>query len=203
MALRVETLSPSLRFRVWQSSMAASQWKLKFWVREVSIQDKTSFPLSGYECYKLTWPFLCTGPYTFSICDTAGFTDYVRGGIVSQVKMPKKIAFVSDKRSVTLTCLLSPPPPLISKTTTNLLTILLAPHHLLFLLAVENPNVKSNLSTSLSSLCRNPSLLPWPSQSSWWQILPSLIVQDSCTWASRLSTPSRRNTTNFLYPGVR
>uniref|UniRef100_A0A8C4HJW0 E1 ubiquitin-activating enzyme n=1 Tax=Dicentrarchus labrax TaxID=13489 RepID=A0A8C4HJW0_DICLA len=36
------------------------------------------------------------GPYTFSICDTAGFTDYVRGGIVSQVKMPKKIAFVSD-----------------------------------------------------------------------------------------------------------
>uniref|UniRef100_A0A8C4HJS6 E1 ubiquitin-activating enzyme n=1 Tax=Dicentrarchus labrax TaxID=13489 RepID=A0A8C4HJS6_DICLA len=27
------------------------------------------------------------GPYTFSICDTAGFTDYVRGGIVSQVKI--------------------------------------------------------------------------------------------------------------------
>uniref|UniRef100_A0A665UQC3 E1 ubiquitin-activating enzyme n=1 Tax=Echeneis naucrates TaxID=173247 RepID=A0A665UQC3_ECHNA len=37
------------------------------------------------------------GPYTFSICDTAGFTDYVRGGIVSQVKMAKKITFVSDK----------------------------------------------------------------------------------------------------------
>uniref|UniRef100_A0A665UPE2 E1 ubiquitin-activating enzyme n=1 Tax=Echeneis naucrates TaxID=173247 RepID=A0A665UPE2_ECHNA len=34
------------------------------------------------------------GPYTFSICDTAGFTDYVRGGIVSQVKMAKKITFV-------------------------------------------------------------------------------------------------------------
>ncbi|XP_053551798.1 ubiquitin-like modifier-activating enzyme 1 [Bombina bombina] len=33
------------------------------------------------------------GPYTFSICDTTGFTDYVRGGIVSQVKMPKKISF--------------------------------------------------------------------------------------------------------------
>uniref|UniRef100_A0A8D0D3P0 E1 ubiquitin-activating enzyme n=1 Tax=Sander lucioperca TaxID=283035 RepID=A0A8D0D3P0_SANLU len=35
------------------------------------------------------------GPYTFSICETSGFTDYVRGGIVSQVKMPKKISFVS------------------------------------------------------------------------------------------------------------
>lgn len=41
---------------------------------------------------------LCPGPYTFSICDTAGFTDYVRGGIVSQVKMPKKISFVSGFR---------------------------------------------------------------------------------------------------------
>uniref|UniRef100_A0A667WQ22 E1 ubiquitin-activating enzyme n=1 Tax=Myripristis murdjan TaxID=586833 RepID=A0A667WQ22_9TELE len=36
------------------------------------------------------------GPYTFSICDTTGFSDYVRGGIVSQVKMPKKISFVSS-----------------------------------------------------------------------------------------------------------
>ncbi|KAJ3586743.1 hypothetical protein NHX12_013137 [Muraenolepis orangiensis] len=35
------------------------------------------------------------GPYTFSICDTTGFSDYVRGGIVSQVKMPKKISFKS------------------------------------------------------------------------------------------------------------
>ncbi|KAJ8411991.1 hypothetical protein AAFF_G00142580 [Aldrovandia affinis] len=35
------------------------------------------------------------GPYTFSICDTSTFSDYVRGGIVSQVKMPKKITFKS------------------------------------------------------------------------------------------------------------
>ncbi|KAK6308641.1 hypothetical protein J4Q44_G00219120 [Coregonus suidteri] len=35
------------------------------------------------------------GPYTFSICDTTGFSDYARGGIVSQVKMPKKVAFKS------------------------------------------------------------------------------------------------------------
>ncbi|XP_060948881.1 ubiquitin-like modifier-activating enzyme 1 [Limanda limanda] len=40
------------------------------------------------------------GPYTFSICDTTGFTDYVRGGIVSQVKMPKKIAFKSISSSL-------------------------------------------------------------------------------------------------------
>ncbi|KAM6226124.1 ubiquitin-like modifier-activating enzyme 1, partial [Porphyrio hochstetteri] len=33
------------------------------------------------------------GPYTFSIGDTSGFGDYVRGGIVTQVKMPKRIRF--------------------------------------------------------------------------------------------------------------
>uniref|UniRef100_A0A8D0F4U1 E1 ubiquitin-activating enzyme n=1 Tax=Strix occidentalis caurina TaxID=311401 RepID=A0A8D0F4U1_STROC len=33
------------------------------------------------------------GPYTFSIGDTSGFGDYVRGGIVTQVKMPKHIRF--------------------------------------------------------------------------------------------------------------
>uniref|UniRef100_G3P654 E1 ubiquitin-activating enzyme n=1 Tax=Gasterosteus aculeatus aculeatus TaxID=481459 RepID=G3P654_GASAC len=31
-----------------------------------------------------------------TICETTGFTDYIRGGIVSQVKMPKKISFVSS-----------------------------------------------------------------------------------------------------------
>ena len=35
------------------------------------------------------------GPYTFSIGDTSGFSDYVRGGIVTQVKMPKIVKFVS------------------------------------------------------------------------------------------------------------
>uniref|UniRef100_A0A7N6B0G1 E1 ubiquitin-activating enzyme n=1 Tax=Anabas testudineus TaxID=64144 RepID=A0A7N6B0G1_ANATE len=57
-----------------------------------------------------------------SICDTAGFTDYVRGGIVSQVKMPKKISFVSDcqflQQGLHLECnhfcilRFHPPPPL-------------------------------------------------------------------------------------------
>lgn len=35
------------------------------------------------------------GPYTFSIGDTTDLSDYVRGGIVTQVKMPKSVNFVS------------------------------------------------------------------------------------------------------------
>lgn len=33
------------------------------------------------------------GPYTFSIGDTTNFSKYIRGGLVTQVKMPKKISF--------------------------------------------------------------------------------------------------------------
>lgn len=33
------------------------------------------------------------GPYTFSIGDTTNFSDYVRGGLVMQVKVPKTISF--------------------------------------------------------------------------------------------------------------
>ncbi|XP_076562341.1 ubiquitin-like modifier-activating enzyme 1 Y [Arvicanthis niloticus] len=33
------------------------------------------------------------GPYTFSICDTSSFSEYIRGGIVSQVKVSQKISF--------------------------------------------------------------------------------------------------------------
>ncbi len=36
-----------------------------------------------------------TGPYTFSIGDTSGLSDYIRGGACTQVKMPKAIDFVS------------------------------------------------------------------------------------------------------------
>ena len=35
------------------------------------------------------------GPYTFSIGETSNFSTYVRGGIVTQVKMPKTLHFVS------------------------------------------------------------------------------------------------------------
>ena len=42
-------------------------------------------------CELLLFP----GPYTFSIGDTTGFSDYVQGGIVTQVKMPKTVEFVS------------------------------------------------------------------------------------------------------------
>lgn len=40
------------------------------------------------------------GPFTFSIGDTTGFSDYIRGGIVTQVKMPKKLDFKSYEESM-------------------------------------------------------------------------------------------------------
>ncbi|KAM4643666.1 LOW QUALITY PROTEIN: ubiquitin-like modifier-activating enzyme 1 [Amazona ochrocephala] len=40
------------------------------------------------------------GPYTFSIGDTSDFGDYVRGGIVTQVKMPKHIRFKRLRESL-------------------------------------------------------------------------------------------------------
>lgn len=40
-------------------------------------------------------PVTVLGPYTFSVGDTSGLSDYVRGGIVTEVKMPKTVSFVS------------------------------------------------------------------------------------------------------------
>lgn len=40
------------------------------------------------------------GPYTFSIGDTSDFSEYIRGGIVTQVKMPKTISFKSLEESL-------------------------------------------------------------------------------------------------------
>lgn len=40
------------------------------------------------------------GPYTFSICDTSGFSKYERGGIATQVKMPKELHFKSLKEAL-------------------------------------------------------------------------------------------------------
>ncbi|KAG5837872.1 hypothetical protein ANANG_G00217670 [Anguilla anguilla] len=40
------------------------------------------------------------GPYTFSIGDTSELSQYVRGGIVSQVKMPKEMSFKSLSASM-------------------------------------------------------------------------------------------------------
>ncbi|XP_058570974.1 ubiquitin-like modifier-activating enzyme 1 isoform X3 [Neofelis nebulosa] len=42
------------------------------------------------------------GPYTFSICDTSNFSEYIQGGIVRQVKVPKKISFEDAIELVTL-----------------------------------------------------------------------------------------------------
>ena len=35
------------------------------------------------------------GPYTFGIGDTSSYSEYIRGGIATQVKMPKTLSFVS------------------------------------------------------------------------------------------------------------
>uniref|UniRef100_UPI00398E7F4A ubiquitin-like modifier-activating enzyme 1 isoform X2 n=1 Tax=Pristiophorus japonicus TaxID=55135 RepID=UPI00398E7F4A len=40
------------------------------------------------------------GPYTFSICDTTGFSDYEKGGIVTEVKMPQKLTFKPLKEAL-------------------------------------------------------------------------------------------------------
>jgi ubiquitin-activating enzyme E1 len=40
------------------------------------------------------------GPYTFKIGDTSNLSDYVKGGIVTQVKMPKTVSFKSIKESI-------------------------------------------------------------------------------------------------------
>ncbi|KIM83749.1 hypothetical protein PILCRDRAFT_412109 [Piloderma croceum F 1598] len=42
------------------------------------------------------------GPYTFTIGDTSGLSDYIRGGIFNQVKMPKIIEFKSLRESLNL-----------------------------------------------------------------------------------------------------
>lgn len=46
--------------------------------------------LNGCEPRKIT----VKGPYTFSIGDTSGLSDYKAGGIFTQVKMPKILQFV-------------------------------------------------------------------------------------------------------------
>ena len=46
------------------------------------------------------------GPYTFSIGDTSSYSEYIRGGIATQVKMPKTISFVSCYETYCNTCIL-------------------------------------------------------------------------------------------------
>lgn len=46
--------------------------------------------LNGCEPRKIS----VKGPYTFTIGDTTGFSDYKSGGIFTQVKMPKILEFV-------------------------------------------------------------------------------------------------------------
>ena len=59
------------------------------YVTFTEIQGMTE--LNACEPRKIT----VLGPYTFSIGDTSGLSEYSRGGIVTQVKHPQKMSFVS------------------------------------------------------------------------------------------------------------
>ncbi|KAK9701765.1 E1 ubiquitin-activating protein [Basidiobolus ranarum] len=52
--------------------------------------------LNGCEAQKVK----VLGPYTFSIGDTSGFSDYIGGGVFTQVKMPKILNFKSLRESI-------------------------------------------------------------------------------------------------------
>lgn len=52
--------------------------------------------LNGCKPKKIT----VLGPYTFSIGDTSSYSDYIKGGFATQVKMPKKLKFKSLKNSL-------------------------------------------------------------------------------------------------------
>jgi len=52
--------------------------------------------LNGCEPKKIT----VAGPYTFKIGDTSSYGQYVKGGIATQVKMPKEISFQSFKDAI-------------------------------------------------------------------------------------------------------
>ena len=60
--------------------------------------------LNGCEPRKIT----VKGPYTFTIGDTTGFSDYKAGGIFTQVKMPKIIEFVRLRCSELVNSTLTP-----------------------------------------------------------------------------------------------
>ena len=70
---------------------------LSQWIRDTSHDNHvTSSPLQGMtEVNGVEKQISVLGPYTFSIGDTSSYSEYVRGGIVTQIKKPKTISFVS------------------------------------------------------------------------------------------------------------
>lgn len=61
--------------------------------KKIHVRIKEKFLLCC--CCYLINALLTAGPYTFSIGDTSKFSNYERGGVVSQVKTHKTIHFVS------------------------------------------------------------------------------------------------------------
>ena len=79
------------------------------WVQFVVFLPLTSMNM----CFKTI-----LGPYTFTIGDTSNLGDYERGGVVTQVKMPKSTDFVSwftFKSKYFIHCKAALPPAYIQK----------------------------------------------------------------------------------------
>ena len=70
---------------------------LSQWIRDTSHDHQvSSSPSQGMtEVNGVEKQISVLGPYTFSIGDTSSYSEYVRGGIVTQIKKPKTISFVS------------------------------------------------------------------------------------------------------------
>lgn len=147
---------------------------------------------------KFLWTIFCyimnasliAGPYTFSIGDTTKFSNYERGGVVSQVKTHKTIHFVS----------------------LYTVSVYFLPFSYWFFFNVVSKLgfiVVTSVGIDFKRNCppdnwlwlpcafRNPSRVPWMPPSSSWQTLLSLTAPVSYTLVSRLCMNSRNRKDSF------
>lgn len=151
-------------------------------------------------CYLIN-ASLIAGPYTFSIGDTSKFSNYERGGVVSQVKTHKTIHFVSLYNCILCQFIFFQLFPIdfffnvVSK--------------LGFIVVTKELNKKKIVYLTTHYwflfLCafRNPSRLLWMPPSSSWQTLLSLTALVSYTLVSRLCMNSRNRKDSCLVVDAR
>lgn len=160
-----------------------------------------------FKFLKFLWTIFCyimnallhviAGPYTFSIGDTTKFSNYERGGVVSQVKTHKTIQFVS----------------------LYIVSVYFLPafSYWFFFNVVSKLGfiVVTSVGIDFKKNClpdnwlwlpcafRNPSRLLWMPLSSSWQTLLSLTTPVSYTLVSRLCMNSRNRKDSFLVVDAR
>lgn len=192
--LYVEAPSFSFTIGLYQFSIGDTEKKRRY------LQNKCFF--SGFffsKFLKFLWTIFCyimnasliAGPYTFSIGDTTKFSNYERGGVVSQVKTHKTIHFVSYILCQFIFFQLFPIDfffNIVSK---------------LGFIVVTSVGIdfKRNCPPDnwlwLPCAFRNPSRLLWMPPSSSWQTLLSLTAPVSYTLVSRLCMNSRNRKDSF------